>query len=55
VVRNSTIAEGAAEFVAALQQIMQLPLHACVPTNRYVHFVLRNRAELHDSFQFTLV
>jgi hypothetical protein len=49
------MAESAAEFVAALQQIVKLPLSDCVPTNRYIYFVLRNRAELHENFQITLV
>ena len=55
VVRASTLAESTAEFVAALQQIVKLPLSDCVPTNRYIFFVLRNRAELHGNYQFTLV
>lgn len=55
VVRDNTLAECAAEFVAALQQIAKLPLSDCVPTNRYMYFVLRNRAELHENFQITLV
>ena len=53
--RDSTLAESAAEFVAALQQIVKLPLSDCMPTNRYMYFVLRNRAELHENFQITLV
>ncbi len=53
--RASTLAESTAEFVAALQQIVKLPLSDCVPTNRYIFFVLRNRAELHENYQFTLV
>ncbi len=55
VARNSTVAGAAAELVAALQLIMKLPRSECGPTNRYIHFVLRNRFELHESFHDALV
>ena len=53
--RDSNLAGAASEFVAALQIIVKLPRDQCVPTNRFIFFVLRNRAQLHENFHEALV
>ena len=53
--RDSNLAGAASEFVAALQIIVKLPRDQCAPTNRFIFFVLRNRAQLHENFHEALV
>ena len=53
--RNSTLASALAEFVAALQLVLKLPVARCTATNRYIHFVLRNRSQIHEGLHSSLV
>jgi hypothetical protein len=43
------------ELVAAAQLILKLPIEQCTMDNRYIHFVIHNRHEMHEGMHHCLV